>query len=253
VRERFLCWPREGEQVPRDLYDVLGVPHTASEAEIRHAFWALAKRYHPDVNPGSPEAARRFVEVGDAAETLLDAQRRASYDLTRAPSARAKPPEAAPKPSPPPSTARAARTPPPAAPEPVSQPLDDGRWNTVKALAVIALIAAMVWWAQGHPDHSARNQGGGMPSNGTVVWKAAGFALADGWGINLAGNGRLIQIVPGMSTDIEFADGFLASAGHIALLPHGEARRATGSQPVRAAQRDRPDLRQPPVRVRERR
>jgi DnaJ domain len=219
--------PREGGQVPRDLYDVLGVPHTASEAEIRHAFWALAKRYHPDVNPGSPEAARRFVEVGNAAETLLDTQRRASYDQTRAPSARAKPPDAAPKPSPPPSpspsTSWAASTPPPAAPEPTGQHPDPGRWSTVKALAVIALIATMVWWAQGHPDHSARNQGGGMPSNGTVVWKTTGFALDDGWGINLAGNGRLIQIVPGTSTDIEFAGGSLASAGRIALLPHGEA------------------------------
>jgi len=209
--------------VPRDLYDVLGVPHTASEAEIRHAFWALAKRYHPDVNPGSPEAARSFVEVGNAAETLLDTRRRASYDETRAPSAPARPPDAAPKPSPPPSTSRTARTPPPAAPEPVGQHPGDGRWSTVKALAAIALIATIVWWMGGHTDPSASHQGDGMPSNGTVVWKAAGFGLSDGWGINLAGNGKRIQIFPGTSTDIEFADGYLASAGHIALLPHGEA------------------------------
>ena len=69
----------------RDLYDVLGVPGTASEAEIRHAFWVLAKRYHPDVNGGDPAAARRFVEVGNAAETLLDPRRRASYDESRVP------------------------------------------------------------------------------------------------------------------------------------------------------------------------
>jgi hypothetical protein len=81
----------------------------------------------------------------------------------------------------------------------------------------------MVWWLVGHPDSSASHQGYGMPSNGTVIWKTTGFGLDDGWGINLAGNGRLIQIVPGMSTDIEFAGGSLASAGHIALLPHGEA------------------------------
>ena len=56
-----------------------------------------------------------------------------------------------------------------------------------------------------------------------MVWKAAGFGLGDGWGINLAGDGARIQIVPGTSTDIEFAGGYLASAGHIALLPHGEA------------------------------
>jgi hypothetical protein len=62
-----------------------------------------------------------------------------------------------------------------------------------------------------------------MPTNGTVVWRTTGFGLSDGWGINLAGNGARIQIVPGTSTDIEFADGYLASAGQIALLPHGEA------------------------------
>jgi hypothetical protein len=56
-----------------------------------------------------------------------------------------------------------------------------------------------------------------------VVWKTAGFGLSDGWGINLAGDGMRIQIVPGTSTDIEAADGYLASGGHIALLPHGEA------------------------------
>ena len=48
--------------MPRDLYDVLGVPGTASEAEIRHAFWTLAKRYHPDVNPGNPDASRRAAQ-----------------------------------------------------------------------------------------------------------------------------------------------------------------------------------------------
>jgi DnaJ-class molecular chaperone len=92
--------------VPRDLYDVLGVPGTASEAEIRRAFHALAKRYHPDVNPDSPDAARRFVEVGDAAETLLDPSRRAHYDESRMPRAPAHPPAAAPKPPAPHSTAQ---------------------------------------------------------------------------------------------------------------------------------------------------
>lgn len=75
---RFVWWPQEGGHVSRDLYDVLGVPGTASEAEIRRAFCALAKSYHPDVNRGSPDAARRFVEVGNAADFLLDPRRRAS-------------------------------------------------------------------------------------------------------------------------------------------------------------------------------
>jgi hypothetical protein len=132
--------------VPRDLYDVLGVPGAASEAEIRRAFWALAKRYHPDVNPGSPDAARRFVEVGNAAETLLDPRRRARYDESRTPGAAARPPDAAPKPPPAPSTSRAARTSPPAAPEPVSQRLGDPRWSAVKAVAAVALLAAVTGW-----------------------------------------------------------------------------------------------------------
>jgi hypothetical protein len=213
--------------VPRDLYDVLGVPGTASEAEIRRAFWALAKRYHPDVNPGSPDAARRFVEVGNAAETLLDPKRRASYDESRAPVRRAGPSGAAPKPPPPPPPpprpSPAARTPPPAAPEPVSERRGGFPWRTVKALAAFAWLAALTVWLAWGNGSSTGPKDEGFPANGTVVWKAAGFGLSDGWGINLAGNGARIQIVPGTSTDIEFADGYLASAGTIALLPHGEA------------------------------
>jgi hypothetical protein len=71
--------------------------------------------------------------------------------------------------------------------------------------------------------NSPRYRDGGSPANGAVVWKAAGFGLGDGWGINLAGNGARIQIVPGTSTDLEVAGGYLASAGHTALLPRGEA------------------------------
>jgi hypothetical protein len=208
--------------VPRDLYDVLGVPGTASEAEIRRAFWALAKRYHPDVNQGSPDAARRFVEVGNAAETLLDPRRRASYDESRTPGRRVSgPPDAAPKP-PPPSASPAARTSPPAAPEPVSQ-RPGGLLGTVKAVAAVAVLAAVAGWGVWEAGPSAGQRDEATPANGTVVWKAAGFGLGDGWGINLASDGARIQIVPGTSTDIEFADGYLASGGRIALLPHGEA------------------------------
>jgi hypothetical protein len=205
--------------VPRDLYDVLGLPGTASEAEIRRAFWALAKRYHPDVNPGRPDAARRFVEVGDAAETLLDPRRRASYDESRTPDRRtAGRPDAAPQPPPsPPPT----RTPPPAAPEPVSQ--RRARGSVVKTVAAVAVLAAIAGWNLWKGGPSAGQKDYAAPANGTVVWKAAGFGLGDGWGINLAGDGARIQILPGTSTDIEFADGYLASGGRIALLPHGEA------------------------------
>ena len=207
--------------MPRDLYDALGVPGTASDSEIRRAFHALAKRYHPDVNPG-PDAARRFVEVGNAAETLLDPRRRACYDESRTPPTAAHPPGAAPKPPAPPRTSQAPRTSPPAAPEPASQPPRDRRWSAAKAVPAVA-FAAVACWMGWHTGTSASDKGDAMPANGTVVWKAAGFGLSDGWGINLAGDGARIQIVPGTSTDIEFADGYLASAGHIALLPHGEA------------------------------
>jgi hypothetical protein len=93
----------------------------------------------------------------------------------------------------------------------------------VKAVAALIVVAAVAGWSISQEDPSAGQQNEGFPANGTVVWKTAGFGLSDGWGINLAGNGARIQIVPGMSTDIEFADGDLASAGTIALLPRGEA------------------------------
>jgi DnaJ domain len=224
VKERFLWWPQEGRHVPRDLYDVLGVPAAASEAEIRRAFHALAKRYHPDVNPGRPDAARRFVEVGDAAETLLDPGRRACYDESRTPRTPAHPPDAGPKPPPAPGTAQAHRTSPPEAPEPPSQRPGDPPGSPWKAVAaIVALLVGSACWIHFDPGTSAEQKGDAMPTNGTVVWRTAGFGLADGWGINLAGNGARIQIVPGTSTDIEFADGYLASAGQIALLQHGEA------------------------------
>jgi DnaJ domain len=210
--------------VPRDLYDVLGVPGTASEAEIRHAFWALAKKYHPDVNPGGPDAARKFVEVGNAAETLLDPGRRACYDASRTPGRRAaRPPHAAPKPPPPPRPSPTARTPPPATAEPASQRPGGFPGSTVKAVALVAVAAAIMGWMASGTGPSAGQKNEGFPANGTVVWRVAGFGLSDGWGINLAGNGARIQIVPGTSTDIELADGYLTSAGTIALLPHGEA------------------------------
>jgi hypothetical protein len=213
--------PQEGGHVPRDLYDVLGLPGAASDSEIRRAFHALAKRYHPDVNPGSLDAARRFVEVGKAAETLLDPRRRACYDESRTPRTSAHPPDAAPKPAPP-STSQATGTSAPTPPEPVSQHPDAPRGSAVKAVTAVAVLAAVVGWFGWDAGPSARQKDDAVATNGTVVWKTAGFGLSNGWGINLAGNGARIQIVPGTSTDIEFADGYLASAGHIALLPHGE-------------------------------
>ena len=63
----------------RDLYDVLGVPRTASAEEIRAAFRRQARRYHPDVNK-EPDAAERFAELTRAYEVLSDQDTRSRYD-----------------------------------------------------------------------------------------------------------------------------------------------------------------------------
>src|ERR1700756_826926 len=64
----------------RDPYEVLGVQKTDSDAAIRSAYRKLAKRHHPDVNPGKPEAADRFKEISAAYDILSDKEKRARYD-----------------------------------------------------------------------------------------------------------------------------------------------------------------------------
>jgi len=63
----------------RDYYEVLGVPRTANQAEIKRAFRKLAMEYHPDRNP-APDAAEKFKEINRAYEVLGDEQKRAMYD-----------------------------------------------------------------------------------------------------------------------------------------------------------------------------
>ena len=64
----------------RDYYQVLDVPRTASEADIKKAYRRLAMKYHPDRNPGDHTAEEKFKEAKEAYEVLCDAQKRAAYD-----------------------------------------------------------------------------------------------------------------------------------------------------------------------------
>jgi len=63
-----------------DLYLVLGVAHGASESEIKRAYRRLARRFHPDINPGDRTAEARFRQIVEAYETLTDPDRRSRYD-----------------------------------------------------------------------------------------------------------------------------------------------------------------------------
>ena len=74
-----------------NYYAILELEPGASEKEIKKSFRALALRYHPDKNPGDPEAERRFKEIASAYDVLADPSKKSAYDLSRAAGGRSRP------------------------------------------------------------------------------------------------------------------------------------------------------------------
>jgi len=68
-----------------DLYLILGLERGASASDIKRAYKRLARRYHPDINPGDRRAAAQFRQIAEAYETLIDPERRRRYDTTGQP------------------------------------------------------------------------------------------------------------------------------------------------------------------------
>jgi curved DNA-binding protein len=64
----------------RNYYDILGVPRSATVEEIKRAYRRLARKYHPDVNPGDKSAEEKFKDVSEAYEVLSDPVKRQQYD-----------------------------------------------------------------------------------------------------------------------------------------------------------------------------
>ena len=73
--------PATGDEMEfKDYYATLGVSKTATEKEIKQAFRKMARKYHPDVNPGDKSAETRFKEINEAYEVIGDPDKRKKYD-----------------------------------------------------------------------------------------------------------------------------------------------------------------------------
>lgn len=152
-----------------DYYQLLGVPFTASEAEIKAAYRRLALRWHPDRNGGDAAAEAQFKGLNEAYQTLGDPERRARYDLTRFYVAFGETPPA-PRPRreparrPPPPEGYPPRRPAYRAPNPAEWRLW-GRWSLILAVFLSLLLLAKEPIDRWH---------------GVLEWQQANRLLAEG-------------------------------------------------------------------------
>ena len=65
----------------KNYYEILGVPKTASQDDIKKAYRKLVKDYHPDLHPNDPACAAKFKEINEANEVLSDEKKRKQYDF----------------------------------------------------------------------------------------------------------------------------------------------------------------------------
>ena len=75
-----VCWVGMATTTKKDYYELLGVKKTASAEDIRKAFRKLARKYHPDVNPGDKSAEEKFKAMSEANDVLSDPKKRKIYD-----------------------------------------------------------------------------------------------------------------------------------------------------------------------------
>lgn len=76
----IIQWIRNLKMAGKDYYNILGLNRGASEKDIKQAYRKLARKHHPDVNPGDKAAEARFKEINEAYEVLSDAEKRKKYD-----------------------------------------------------------------------------------------------------------------------------------------------------------------------------
>src|SRR6476661_10652372 len=67
----------------KDFHAILGVPQDADDAAIKKAYRKLARKHHPDQNPGDAAAEQRFKDIGEANSVLSDPEKRREYDAVR--------------------------------------------------------------------------------------------------------------------------------------------------------------------------